>query len=122
MWTFAPRNCIQIEFIRQQTDGFLSVSRFKPKSDAEKYSNMVVLEVAMPSGFTTEKETLNQLLLTDDVKLIETKRGETAVDIYFDKMTANEEKCLVVDGYRVHKVAEQKPVAVRIYDYYDNCK
>lgn len=83
---------------------------------------MVVLEVAMPSGFTTEKDSLSTLLLTKDVKLIETKRGETAVDIYIDKMKANEEKCLVVDGYRVHKVAEQKPVAVRIYDYYDSGK
>lgn len=98
------------------------VFSFKPKSDAEKYSNMVVLEVAMPSGYTTEKDSLNTLLLTKDVKLIETKRGETAVDIYIDKMTANEEKCFIVDGYRVHKVAEQKPVAVRIYDYYDNGK
>lgn len=83
---------------------------------------MVVLEVAMPSGFTTEKDSLNTLLFTKDVKMIETKRGETAVDIYIDKMAANKEKCLAVDGYRVHKVAEQKPVAVRIYDYYDSCK
>lgn len=83
---------------------------------------MVVLEVSMPSGFTMEKETLNSLLRTKNVKLIETKRGETAVDIYIDQMVANVEICVTVEGYRTHKVAEQKPVPVRIYDYYDSCK
>lgn len=83
---------------------------------------MVVMEVALPSGFSMEKETIDKLLHANGVKLVETKRGETTANIYFEKMEARREVCVSVEGFRVHKVAEQKPVAVRIYDYYDSCE
>lgn len=85
---------------------------------------MVIMEVAMPSGFLVEKDRLTELLLKKPqvVKLVETKRGETVADVYIDQMLANEEICLEIQGYRSHKVAENKPVPVRIYDYYDSCK
>ena len=76
----------------------------------------------MPSGFLIEKDHFNEILKKPHVKLVETKRGETVADIYFDQMTPNEEICVEVQGYRSHRVAENKPVAVRIYDYYDSCK
>lgn len=82
---------------------------------------MVVLEVGLPTGFTLEKEYLLHILRVDGVKLVETKKSDSIAVIYLDKMIANEEKCLNVDGFRTHKVAEQKPVAVKIYDYYDSC-
>lgn len=83
---------------------------------------MVIIEVAMPSGFLVEKDRLTELLKKPHVKLVETKRGETVADIYIDQMLPNEDICLEVQGYRSHKVAENKPVPVRIYDYYDSCK
>lgn len=83
---------------------------------------MVIIEVAMPSGFLVEKDRLAELLKKPHVKLVETKRGETVADIYIDQMLPNEDICLEVQGYRSHKVAENKPVPVRIYDYYDSCK
>lgn len=83
---------------------------------------MVIVEVAMPSGFLIEKDRLAELLRKPHIKLVETMRGETVANIYFDQMLANEEICLEVQGYRSHKVAENKPVPVRIYDYYDSCK
>lgn len=43
-------------------------------------------------------------------------------DIYFDQIPPNEEICLKVQGYGSHKVAENEPVLVQIYDYYDSCK
>lgn len=95
---------------------------FKPKPDEEKTSNMVVLEVAMPSGFLVDKETFPSLLQKNHVKLVETKNGETVVNIYFDQMLPSEEICLNIDGYRSHKVAETKPASVKVYDYYDSCK
>lgn len=96
--------------------------RFNPKTADEKHSNMVIIEVAMPSGFLVEKDRLTELLKKPHVKLVETKRGETVADIYIDQMLPNEDICLEVQGYRSHKVAENKPVPVRIYDYYDSCK
>lgn len=83
---------------------------------------MVIVEVAMPSGFLIEKDRLAELLKKPHVKLVETANGETVANIYFDQMLANEDICLQVQGYRSHKVAENKPVPVRIYDYYDSCK
>lgn len=80
------------------------------------------MEVAMPSGFLIEKDRLTELLHKPHVKLAHMKRGETVADIYIDQMLPNEEICLQVQGYRSHKVAENKPVPVRIYDYYDSCK
>lgn len=77
----------------------------------------------MPSGFLVEKDRLSELLLKNPhIKLVETKNGETVADIYIDQMLKDEELCLEVQGYRSHKVAENKPVPVRIYDYYDSCK
>lgn len=83
---------------------------------------MVIVEVAMPSGFLIEKDRLNDLLRKPHVKLVETKRGETVADIYFDQMLPNEDICFEIQGYRSHNVAENKPVPVRIYDYYDSCE
>lgn len=82
---------------------------------------MVVLEVGMPSGFIIEKDKLATQLHVKHVKLVETKQGETVADIYFDQMLPHEKNCVEVQGYRSHKVAENKPVPVRIYDYYDSC-
>lgn len=83
---------------------------------------MVLLEVPMPSGFIIDTDKLAGLLHVAHIKRIETKRGETQANIYIDQMVAEEELCVTVHGYRSHQVAETKPVAVKIYDYYDSCK
>lgn len=41
--------------------------------------------------------------------------------VYFDDMD-KKEICPVFKAYRTHKVANQKPAPVVIYDYYDTCK
>lgn len=74
---------------------------------------MVIIEVAMPSGFLIEADRLPDLLHQPHNKLVETKRGETVADIYIEQMLANEELCLEVLGYRSHKVAETRPALVR---------
>ncbi|XP_031621506.1 CD109 antigen-like [Contarinia nasturtii] len=111
--------------VLETTSGHLNVkvcSRFNPRTSDDEHSNMVIMEVAMPSGFLIEKDRLEELLQKPHIKLVETKRGETVADIYIDQMIANEEICLEIQGYRLHKVAENKPVPVRIYDYYDSSR
>lgn len=57
----------------------------------------------------------------EGVKLVEKKPDSSGVLVYFDFLSASE-VCPTVAAYRVNKVAFQKPSAVRVYDYYDNCK
>lgn len=83
---------------------------------------MVLFEVGMPSGFIIEKDKLSMQLDVPHVKLVETKEGETVAVIYFEHLLPHMEHCVEIQGYRSHKVAENKPVPVRVYDYYDSCK
>lgn len=91
-------------------------------SVAVKQSNMTVLEIALPSGFVFNEEVLERLKTTiKTIKRIETKNGDTLAVIYFDYITIDPLH-VIVDGFREHEVGEQKPAAVKIYDYYDDCK
>ncbi|KAJ9579456.1 hypothetical protein L9F63_024438, partial [Diploptera punctata] len=84
-------------------------------------SNMAVMEVTLPSGFTVDTDALPSLEVSQNVKRVETKHGDTVVVLYFDKMT-KKEYCPTVSAFRTHKVAKQKPVPVTIYDYYDSSR
>lgn len=97
------------------------VFSYNAKGNDDKESNMAVLEVELPSGYTYEKDLLDSLLKVENVKKFETKNGDTTVVVYFDSLS---EKAisLTVNGFQSHKVAEQKPASVILYDYYDNCK
>ena len=56
-----------------------------------------------------------------NIRKIETERGETKVVIYFETITKRE-KCLTVEAFRTHRVANQKPAPVVVYDYYDQSR
>lgn len=110
------------EWIHDEQNHMCKIYRYNPTKEDELQSNMVILEVGMPSGFLIEKENLNGLLKQPNIKLVESKRGETVTDIYLDQMQHDQEICIEVQAYQSHKVAENKPAPVRIYDYYDSCK
>ncbi|XP_017758263.1 PREDICTED: CD109 antigen-like isoform X2 [Eufriesea mexicana] len=95
-------------------------SGFVPTKEANE-SNMVVMEVNLPSGFTVDKESLPSLEVSQNVKRVETKNEDTVVILYFDEMN-RQEYCPTVSAFRTHKVAKQKPVPVTIYDYYDSSR
>lgn len=84
-------------------------------------SNMAVMEVSFPSGVVADPERIPSLESSKGVKKVETKNGDTIVVVYIDRL-GTQELCFAVDGYRTHKVANQKPSPVIIYDYYDTCK
>lgn len=56
--------------------------RFRGGND----SNMVVMEVTLPSGYTVDNDALPSLQLSNNVKRIETKDGDSVVMLYFDKV------------------------------------
>lgn len=47
---------------------------------------MVVMEVTLPSGYTVDNDALPSLQLSNNVKRIETKDGDSVVMLYFDKV------------------------------------
>ena len=47
---------------------------------------MAVMEVNFPSGFTVDQDALPSLELSQNVKKVETKNGDTMIVLYFDKV------------------------------------
>lgn len=79
---------------------------------------MAVMEVEFPSGYTCDIDSLKNLNSIETVKMVETKNGDTVATIYFDSLS-EEEVCPTFSAYQTHKVAQQKPVPVTVFDYYD---
>ncbi|XP_060518644.1 CD109 antigen-like isoform X2 [Cylas formicarius] len=84
-------------------------------------SNMAVMEVTLPSGFTADRDSLPSLEVSQNVQKVETSHGDTKVILYFNNLTVIE-YCPTVSAYRTHKVAKQKPVSAVVYDYYDTSR
>ncbi|VEN35278.1 unnamed protein product, partial [Callosobruchus maculatus] len=84
-------------------------------------SNMAVMEVTLPSGFTADVDSLPSLEVSQNAQKVETSHDLSKVIIYFNNIT-REEYCPTVSAYRTYKVAKQKPVPVIVYDYYDSSK
>lgn len=83
---------------------------------------MAVLEISLPTGFIAESDLLNNLSEDPNVKKVETKDGDSVIVLYFDNLKMDKPECLLVEAYRAYIVAEQKPVPIVVYDYYDSCK
>nr|BAR45598.1 thioester-containing protein 1 [Epanerchodus sp. RS-2014] len=87
--------------------------------DVDKSSNMAVIEMNLPSGYVVEGESLPQVGQHDRLKRVETVDGGTKVQLYYDEMN-DVEVCPHITAYRTFPVANVKPAAVSVYDYYDN--
>nr|BAR45611.1 alpha-2-macroglobulin [Scolopendra japonica] len=83
----------------------------------DEFSNMIVIEIKMVSGFEPDKKSLAELLEKKDIKL---KRWDTEGDqlnLYFDQLNA-QEKCFSISITEKVEVKDTKPAIVTIYDYY----
>ncbi|XP_037711798.1 CD109 antigen isoform X2 [Drosophila subpulchrella] len=89
------------------------------EADKEKDSNMAVMEIALPSGFVGDVDSLGKIEAVDRVKRVETKNSDSTVIVYFDSLTPGDVRCLPVEATKAHAVAKQKPASVSLYDYYD---
>uniref|UniRef100_A0A0A1WID3 CD109 antigen n=1 Tax=Zeugodacus cucurbitae TaxID=28588 RepID=A0A0A1WID3_ZEUCU len=87
-------------------------------NDAQQESNMAVMEIALPSGYTAETDAFNDIEAVDRVKRTETKNADSTVIVYFDGLKPADSKCVPVKATKTHAVAKQKPAPVTIYDYY----
>ncbi|ERL86830.1 hypothetical protein D910_04233 [Dendroctonus ponderosae] len=84
-------------------------------------SNMAVMEVTLPSGFTADGDSLPSLEVSQNVQKVATSHENTKILLYFNNLTVTE-YCPTVSAFRTHKVAKQKAVPVVIYDYYDTSR
>ncbi|KAK3922691.1 CD109 antigen [Frankliniella fusca] len=84
-------------------------------------SNMAVMEVTLPSGFTADRAALPSLEQSQHVRRVETRDQDTVVVLYFDKMV-RKEYCPTVSAFRTHRVARQHAAPVVLYDYYDQSR
>ncbi|XP_030377047.1 CD109 antigen-like isoform X2 [Scaptodrosophila lebanonensis] len=88
------------------------------KSEA---SNMAILEVSLPSGYTVD-DNFEHIQDIKRVRLVETKNAESVLVVYFESLPKGEVKCLPIEAYKTYAVANQKPAPVVLYDYYDTNK
>lgn len=82
---------------------------------------MAVMEVELPSGYSADVEALPAATRAKEVKRVDTANHDGTVIIYLDRVT-RDELCLTVPAHRTHRVANNKPVPVTIYDYYDRSR
>ncbi|XP_065072649.1 thioester-containing protein 1 allele S3-like isoform X6 [Ochlerotatus camptorhynchus] len=118
-----PRFVLDPQVNKNSNQDYLHLTvctNFVPTTGQNK-SNMAVMEVGFPSGFTADSDTLPSLENMEYIKKVELKDGDTIVVMYFDSLDRNE-LCPTVSAFRTHKVAKQKPAPVVIYDYYDNSR
>ncbi|RWS19300.1 CD109 antigen-like protein [Leptotrombidium deliense] len=86
----------------------------------EGASGMTVMEVTLPSGYVADLEALDDVKKSG-AKRVETKNENTVIVVYFDELT-EEEKSLKILANRKVKLADLKPVPIKVYDYYDTTK
>jgi len=84
-------------------------------------TNMAVLEVLLPSGW--KMDNLESLMDNMDdtskrIKKIESTKADTNIVFYFDTVK-NDETCVKVPAQRTARIANNKPVAIKMYDYYN---
>ncbi|XP_055641122.1 thioester-containing protein 1 allele R1-like isoform X6 [Toxorhynchites rutilus septentrionalis] len=118
-----PRFVLDPQVNKNSNQDYLHLSvctSFVPTT-GQNSSNMAVMEVGFPSGFTADTDTLPSLENMDYIKKVELKDDDTIVVLYFDSLDRNE-LCPTISAFRTHKVAKQKPAPVVIYDYYDNSR
>lgn len=84
-----------------------------------KESNMAVMEIALPSGYTVDGDSFGSIRSAKQVQRIETKNSDTTIIIYFDGLVVGEQVCFDVGAEKSHAVAKQKPAAITVYDYYN---
>ncbi|XP_075152793.1 thioester-containing protein 1 allele S1-like [Haematobia irritans] len=93
---------------------------YRPMTEEEKFTNMVILEVQFPSGFTANPENIEKLRDEEFISRIDSRNDGTKLMIYFEKLEGNEEQCLNILADKGFQVDSLKPSAIVMYDFYDD--
>jgi len=60
-------------------------------------------------------------LITSNID-VSSVRFDQITKFYYTFQMMAEEYCPTISAFQTHKVANQKPVPVTVYDYYDQCE
>ncbi|XP_050293499.1 murinoglobulin-1-like [Anthonomus grandis grandis] len=83
---------------------------------SDKFSNMAVMEVEIPSGFRADRASLYQLVESmENIKKFEEK--DTQVNFYFTNLGANQ-LCFSFNVYENLPIEDRRDSLVKLYDYY----
>ncbi|XP_037809423.1 CD109 antigen-like [Lucilia sericata] len=82
-------------------------------------TNMVIMEINLPSGFAFEAENSMSLRQNKIVQKIETKNSESTLILYLQKLEENTNYCLEVPAEKRNEIIMPKPAAIIMYDYYN---
>ncbi|XP_061457145.1 C3 and PZP-like alpha-2-macroglobulin domain-containing protein 8 isoform X3 [Rhineura floridana] len=82
-------------------------------------SNMAVLEVPLFSGFQADVESLEQLLLNQQIGLKRYEVDGRKVLFYFDEIASQCMTCVKFVAFREHIVGKTAPLPIKVYDYYE---
>ncbi|TMW44836.1 hypothetical protein DOY81_010086, partial [Sarcophaga bullata] len=78
-------------------------------------TNMVIMEVNLPSGYTSQAESNENLKNNKLVEKIETKNSESVVIVYLDNLKANVNHCLNIPADKSNEVIAAKPAVIIIF-------
>lgn len=83
---------------------------------------MAVMEIALPSGFIFERESLDAIRSSVcAVKQTETQKSGTVALLYFESI-GNDELKIPLRTLQTVVVQQLKPALMSVYDYYDSCE
>jgi CD109 antigen len=101
----------------------LKLCTFYTEVDGKKNnSNMAVMEVNLPSGFTFDRDDdMTPVDEVDRVKRYDLEDGDSRLNIFFSSLNSVS-RCVKLTASRVFKVADPAPAYVHVYDYYDTTK
>ena len=82
-------------------------------------TNMVIMEVNLPSGYRSDIESNFEIDYHDTIQRIESKNSESTIILYFDNLLANKQYCLNILADKLSDVTMAKSSAIIVYDYYN---
>ncbi|XP_075152777.1 CD109 antigen-like isoform X2 [Haematobia irritans] len=99
---------------------FMNISvEFKPQNQEIKKSNMTIMEISLPSGYSTNYDILQCIRDSQEVRRVETKNEATLIVVYFQSLLNGEPVNFDVSAERTHEVCNRKLSPITIYDYYN---
>ncbi|KAM7354726.1 thioester-containing protein 1 allele R1-like [Cochliomyia hominivorax] len=94
--------------------------KYEPSKDLQlPKTNMIILDICLPSGFVSNQRILDEVLEEEIVTKVELQNSNSKIIIYFDQLQANDEHCLQVRAEKVHDIEMLKPSTIEMYDYYN---
>lgn len=92
---------------------------FTYQPDQFEATNMVIMEVNLPSGFMSDEESRLPLKENNLIQRIESKNADTSVVFYLESLEANINHCLNIPADKTNEILMPKPAAIVMYDYYN---